>query len=124
MSWNSYPSYVCNVILRKLRERKKTANGHCSDSEDDDAPRIWFRMPYIGPIGEKFAKKCISKLRNCFKKELKFILMYDTKKVAFFALTRTLYLSIYNHTSYINFNVPDVRRKIQRKRKDALLNPI
>ena len=41
-------------------------------------------MPYIGPIGEKFAKNCISKLRKCSKKELKFILMYDTKKVAFF----------------------------------------
>ena len=84
MSWNGYPSYVCKVILRTLRERKKNANGHCSDSEDDDTSKIWFRMPYIGPIGEKFAKKCISKLRNCFKKELKFIIMYDTKKVAFF----------------------------------------
>ena len=28
MSWNGYPSYVCNVILRKLRERKKNTNGH------------------------------------------------------------------------------------------------
>ena len=32
----------------------------------------------------KFAKKCISKLRKCSKKELKFIHMYDTKKVASF----------------------------------------
>ena len=55
MSWNGYPSYVCNVILRKLRERKKNTNRHCSDSEDDDTPKIWFRVPYIGPIGEKFA---------------------------------------------------------------------
>ena len=57
---------------------------------------------------EKFAKKCISKLRKCSKKELKFILMYDTKKLHSFALTITLYLLIYNHTSYINLNVPDV----------------
>ena len=83
MSWNGYLSYVCNIILRKLRERKKNTNGQ---SGDDDTPKIWFRMPYIGPIGEKFAKKCISKLRKCSKKELKFILMYDTKKVAFFLL--------------------------------------
>ena len=50
MSWNGYPSYVCNVILRKLRERKKNTNRHCSNSEDDDTPKIWFRVPYIGLI--------------------------------------------------------------------------
>ena len=50
VSWNGYPSYVCNVILRKLRERKKNTNGHCSDSEDDDTPKIWFRVLYIGPL--------------------------------------------------------------------------
>ena len=90
------------VNQKKLRKRKKNTNGHCSDSEDDDPPKIWFQVPYIGPIGEKFAKKCILKLRKCFKKELKLILIYDTNKVAFFYLTRALYLSIYNHTSYIN----------------------
>ena len=55
-----------------------------SDSEDDDTPKIWFRVPYVGPIGEKFAKNCILKLCKCSKKELEFILMYDTKKVALF----------------------------------------
>ena len=45
MSWNGYPGYVCNVMLRKLRERKKITNGHCSDSENDDTPKIWFRVP-------------------------------------------------------------------------------
>ena len=83
MTWNGYPSYVCNAIFRKLRERKKNAKGHCSDSEDNDTPKIWILVPYIGPIGEKFANNCISKLRKCSKKEPKFILMYDTKKVAF-----------------------------------------
>ena len=68
MSWNGYPSYVFNAILRKLRERKKNAKGHCSDSEDDDIPMIWFRVPYIGPIEKKFAKNCISELRKCSKK--------------------------------------------------------
>ena len=41
-------------------------------------------MPYIGPIGEKFAKQCIAKVRRYCKKDLKFILMYDTKKISFF----------------------------------------
>ena len=55
-----------------------------SDSEDDDTPKIWFWVPYVGPTGEKFAKNCILKLCKCSKKELEFILMYDTKKVALF----------------------------------------
>ena len=82
MSWNGYPSYVYNIIMRKLRERKKNTNRYCSDSEDDDTPKIWFQM--LCPNGEKFAKKCISKLQKCSKKELKFILIYDKKKLAFF----------------------------------------
>ena len=67
MSWNGYPSYVCNVILRKLREQKKNTNRHCSNSEDDDTPKIWFRVPYIGPIGEKFAKKMYFETSKMFQ---------------------------------------------------------
>ena len=92
---HGYPSYVCNVILRKLRERKKNTNGYCSDCEDDDTPKIWFPVPYIGPIGEKSAKKCSSKLRTCFKKELQFIILCMIQRnLHSFALTRTLYLLI------------------------------
>ena len=111
MSWNGYPGYVCNVILRKLKERKKNTNGHCSNSEDDDTPKIWFRVPYIGPIGEKFAKKCISKLRKCSKKELKFILMYDTKKVAFFCSNRDpVPVNLQSHVMY-QFECPGCKAK-------------
>ena len=68
MSWNSYPTYVCNAIFRKLKKRKKNANGHLSDSEDGDTPKVWFPVPCIGPIGEKFAKSFISKLRKYSRK--------------------------------------------------------
>ena len=112
MSWNGYPSYVCNVILIKLRERKKNANGHCSDYEDDDTPRIWrLRVPYIGPFGEKFAKKCISKLRKCCKKELNFILMFETKKAAFFCSNKDpLPVNLQSHVIY-QFECPVCKAK-------------
>ena len=112
MSWNGYPSDVRNVILRKLRERKKNTNRHCSDSEDDDTPKIWFRVPYIGPIGEKFLpKKCISKLRKCSKKELKFILMYDTKKVAFLCSNKDpAPVNLQSHVTY-QFECPGCKAK-------------
>ena len=110
MSWNGHPSYVCNAILRKLRERTKNTNGHCSDSEDDDTTKIWFRVPYIGPIGEKFDK-------NVFRNFENVILMYDTNKFAFLSLTRTLWLFIYNHMPYISLYVPDVMRYVLENRQ-------
>ena len=120
MSWNGYPSYVCNVILRKLRERKKNTNGRCSNSEDDDTPKIWFRVAYIGQIGEKFAKKCISKLRKCSKKELKFILMYDTKKVAFFCSNKDpVPVNLQSHVIY-QFECPGSKENILGKWIDVL----
>ena len=123
MSWNGYPSYVCNVILRKVKERKKNTNGHCSDSEDDDTLKIWFRVPYIGPIGEKFAKKEneFRNFENVPRKNLNLFLCMIQRKLRSFSLTRTLYLLIYNHTSYINLNVPDVRQNILGKRTDVLI---
>ena len=39
---------------------------------------------YIGPIGEEIAKRCISKLHKYCKKDIKVVLLFDTKKVAFF----------------------------------------
>ena len=43
------------------------------------------RYGFVGPRGESLVKKCISKLKRCMKdKNIKFIVMYDTKKMAFF----------------------------------------
>ena len=68
-------------------------------------------MPYIGPIAEKFAKKCISKLRKCSKKELKFILMHDTKKVAFFSSNKDLVpVNLQSHLIY-QFECPEGKAK-------------
>ena len=66
----------------------------------------------MGPIGEKFAKKrCISKLQKCSKKELKFILMYDTKKVAFFCSNKDLVpVSLQSYVIY-QFECPGCKAK-------------
>ena len=68
MSWNGCPSYVCNIISSKLRERKKNTDGHCSDSEDNDTRKIWFPVPYVGPIEEKFAKNVFQNFKNVPRK--------------------------------------------------------
>ena len=82
MSWNGFPKYVGRSIVKKTLQKKK---GAVTDkSELDEIPKIWFRIPYIGPVGEQLAKRCISKLKRCSKEELNFVLMYDTKKLSFF----------------------------------------
>ena len=81
MSWNGFPKYVGRSIIKKTLQKKK---GAVTDkSELDEIPKIWFRIPYIGPIGEQLAKRCISKLKRCSKEDLNFILLYDTKKLSF-----------------------------------------
>ena len=73
--------------------------------------RFRFECLYIGPIGEKFVKKCISKLRKCSKKELKFILMYDTKKVAFFCSNKDpVPVNLESHVIY-QFECPERKAK-------------
>ena len=68
MSWNGYPSYVCNVILRKLRERKKNTNGHCSNSEDDGHSKDLVSSALHWSNWREICQKYILKLRKCSKK--------------------------------------------------------
>ena len=99
MSWNGYPIYVCNSVLKRLRERKKNSTERPSISEEEEIPKIWFRVPYIGrPIGEEIAKGCISKLHKYCKKDIKVDLLFDTKKVAFFCSNKNLVPK--NHQSH------------------------
>ena len=68
MSCKGFPKYVSRSIIKKTLQKKK---GAVTDkSELDEIPKIWFRIPYIGPIGEQLAKRCISKLKRCRKKNL------------------------------------------------------
>ena len=83
MSWNGYPIYVCKSVLKRPRERKKNLTERTSILEEE-IPKIWLRVPYIGPIGEEIAKRCISKLHKYCKNDIKVVLLFDTKKVALF----------------------------------------
>ena len=79
MSWNSYPKYVMNSII-KLLQQKKTA----VQKDDESVIKIWIRLPYLGNKGEELVKTCIHKLKRCFKTNVKFVSSYDTKKCAMF----------------------------------------
>ena len=58
--------------------------------------------------------------RKCSKKELKFILMYDTKKVAFFRANKDpVPVNLQLHVMY-QFQCPDVKQNILGKWIDVL----
>ena len=118
MSWNGYPSYVCNVILRKNERRTQTDT--VLILKIMTLQRFGFESLTLVLLERNLPKNCISKLRKCSKKELKFILSMIRRKLRSSSLTRTLYLLICSHTSYINLNVPDVRRNILGTRTDVL----
>ena len=73
MSWNGYPIYVCNSVLIRLGEREKNSTERPSISEEEEIPKIWFKVPFIGPIGEEIAKRWISKLHKYCKKDIKVV---------------------------------------------------
>ena len=41
--------------------------------------KIWILLPYLGNKSEELVKTCIRKLKRCFKTNVKFVTLYDTK---------------------------------------------
>ena len=66
MSWNSYPKYVRNSIIKRLQQKKTAVQ-----KDDEMAVKIWIRLPYLGNKGEELVKTCMLKLKRCFKLLLK-----------------------------------------------------
>ena len=79
MSWNSYPKYVRNSIIKRLQQKKTAVQ-----KDDKSVIKIWIRLHYLGNEGEELLKTCIRKLKRCFKTNVKFVTLYDTKKCAMF----------------------------------------
>ena len=80
MSWNSYPKYVRNNIIKRLQQSKTAVQ-----NDDESAIKIWIRLHYLGNKGEELVKTCIRKLKRCFKTNIKFVTLYDTKKCGKFS---------------------------------------
>ena len=89
MAWNGFPA---NFQCAKLRELKSKHNSddpapHSNTSSennfyniaDENISKIWVRIPFLGKQGEYLVKKLIRK-----PKPVKFIVIYQTKKVSYF----------------------------------------
>ena len=56
--------------------------------EDESIKTIWIRLPYMGNHGESLTNKLLRKLRRCFKIDVKFKVLYDTRKLSSFCTTK------------------------------------
>ena len=51
MSWNGFPNYVSNPLLRHLKSNSTISSSNNS-IEKNDIPEIIFRRPYAGKVDE------------------------------------------------------------------------
>ena len=113
MAWNGFLANVRMAILKKLRTQHNIANP--SDTAErvisnditaeENIPKVWLRIPYLGKQGEYLVKKLISKLKRNLTKQVKFIVIYQTKRSHISCREKTKSESLIEATSFINFRV-------------------
>ena len=79
-----FTAQIRSSIIRKLKLRfldvPKQANDN--DAFEDIRPRI--RIPYLGRKGEYLVKKLVKKLQRNLTEPVKFVVLYQTKKISYF----------------------------------------
>ena len=94
MAWNGFPANSRWAILRKLKSKhngndpppcSNTSSGNNSyNIADENISKTWVRIPFLGKPGGYLVKKPIRKLQRNLTKPVKFIVIYQTKKVSYF----------------------------------------
>ena len=102
MSWNNYPKYVRDSFIKRLQKKS-------------------FRVPYLGTKGEGLVKSYIQKLKRCVKTNVKFVILYDTKKVQCFALPKIKFQHIKSLMLYVLLDALDVATSMLVKQIGVLL---
>ena len=86
MSWNGYPRYVRNKIIKRLENRKNTKNN--DTLEQEDIATIFYRIPYAGAQEETLIKNLVRKLKRHIDKPFKLRNIYRTKKLSYYCNTK------------------------------------
>ena len=91
MAWNGFPASFRCAILRKLKSKHNSNNpapysntSSENNTADENYSKILVRIPFLGKQGEYLVKKLIRKLQRNLTKPVKFIVIYQTKKVSYF----------------------------------------
>ena len=85
MSWNGFPSYISKALLHYLKwnVRDRCVVNEINNKKENET-EIFFCLPYAGSKGEQLVKYCLKKIRRCLKINVKFVVVYDTKKISFY----------------------------------------
>ena len=80
---------------------------------------IWIGVTNLSEKGEQLSKFCVRRIRRCLKEDVKFNILYDTKKVSIFCSSKDK-ISINQKaiTSYTSSHVHDAIRPILAKQTD------
>ena len=94
MAWSGFPANFRCAILRKLKSKHNSndsapysntsSENNSNNIADENISKIWVRIPFLGKQGEFLVKKLIRKLQRNLTKPVKFIVIYQTKKVSYF----------------------------------------
>lgn len=98
MAWNGFPANIRSATLRKLKSKYKItrpatdsieyseilSNNQTDHISDENIPKIWVRIPFLGKQGEYLVKKLIRKMQRNLTKKVKFVVIYQTKKISYF----------------------------------------
>jgi hypothetical protein len=85
MSWNGFPRAIRNLLISKLKNKFSTDRPRTNIfDKNDNRPKVWVRVPYLGKQGETLVKNCIQKIQRCPTVPVNFIVIYDNKKFSYF----------------------------------------
>ena len=82
ISWNGFPHYVWNKIIKRLKNRKNTKN--TDTLEHENIATIFCRMPYAGVQGETFIKNLVRKFKRHIDAPFKLRNICHMKKLSYY----------------------------------------
>ena len=86
MSWNGYPRYVRNNIVKRLENRKNTKNNYTLEQEN--IATISCKIPCVGVQRETLIKNLVRKPKRHIDKQFELRNIYRTKKLSYYYNTK------------------------------------
>ena len=82
MSWNGYPKYVGEKILKNLihKDRNQSDNS-VNSTEKENISEIFIKLPYCGTKGEKLLSMCTKRIARQLSTKVKFMTIFSNKKI-------------------------------------------
>ena len=116
MEWNGYPKHIRESLLNRLK-----SNPQINSETEADVTKIYIRLPFVGVKSEQLVKSLIRKMKRFLKPNVKFIVSYNTKKVAYFCSTKDPVHDYQRHNIVYRLTCPGCGEKYIGKTDCCLL---